>query len=186
MEKPQLNLMLDLETASTRPEAAILSIAIVPFNLDASEPAPEVPHHYEVINFASCFFEGDDIDKETQRRWMQQPVAAQLEIINRQGSHVRMAIRDAYNYLTYLSEQYELIIWSQGIDFDFPILEYAFEKYVESNKKPYSYWNKRDTRTIIKWSNVNSHDYVRTGTAHNALDDCRTQIKNVQAAYAKR
>ena len=117
--------MLDLETASTRPDAAILSIAIVPFSLDANEPAPEVDHYYEVIDMLSCWLEGDKADEATQEWWMRQDPRAKHELQSRQGIIVRTAIREAYNYLCYLAEQYELVIWSQGVDFDFPILEHA-------------------------------------------------------------
>ena len=182
----QLNLMLDLETASTRPDAAILSIAIVPFNLDTAEPAPEVDKYYEVVNLNSCFIEGDHFDRDTQEWWMRQDAKSKLEILSRQGGNIRMVINNAYIYLAYLAEQYELVVWSQGIDFDFPILEHAIKKYVEPKEMPYQYWNKRDVRTILKWCDVDYRNIERTGTAHNALDDCRTQIKNVQAAYAKR
>lgn len=185
MQKNELHLMLDLETASTQPNAAILSIAIVPFSPDASQPAPEVNTFYEVTNFASCLLEGDDIDKDTQRWWMRQDAAAKMEIIAHQGAPVRNVISDIYNHLCYLAEQYELVVWSQGIDFDFPILEHAIKKYVEPREMPYAYWNKRDVRTILKCSNVDYRNIERTGTAHNALDDCLTQIKNVQAAYSK-
>ena len=186
MQKPELNLMLDLETASTIPDAAIMSIAIVPFSLDAAEPAPEVDHYYEVINLGSCFLEGDYIDRDTQEWWMRQDPRAKHELLSRQGTLVCTAIREAYNYLCYLAEHYELVVWSQGIDFDFPILEHAIKKYVEPKEMPYQYWNKRDVRTILKWCDVDYRNIERTGTAHNALDDCRTQIKNVQAAYASK
>lgn len=178
--------MLDLETASTRPDAAILSIAIAPFNPDATQPAPEVNTFYEVINFVSCFLEGDHIDEDTQRWWMRQDAAAKMELLTYQGSPVRKVISDAYNYLCYLAEQYELVVWSQGIDFDFPIFEHAIKKYVDPNELPYKYWNKRDVRTVLRWHDIDCRSIERMGTAHNALDDCLTQIKNVQAAYAKR
>ena len=185
MNKPELNLMLDLETASTRPDAAILSIAIVPFNPDPAGPAPEVSSYYEVISLNSCFIEGDHFDRDTQEWWMRQDAAAKMEIINREGHPVRKVIRNVYCHLAYLAEQYELVVWSQGIDFDFPILEHAFKKYEGKDELPYKYWNKRDTRTILKWCGVDYRNIERTGTAHNALDDCMTQIKNVQAAFGK-
>lgn len=186
MQKTQLNLMLDLETASTRPDAAILSIAIVPFSLDANEPAPEVDHYYEVIDMLSCWLEGDKADEATQEWWMRQDPRAKHELQSRQGIIVRTAIREAYNYLCYLAEQYELVIWSQGVDFDFPILEHALCKYTECKELPYFYWNKMDVRTVLKLEGVDYRNIERTGTAHNALDDCYTQIKNVQTAYSKK
>lgn len=175
--------MLDLETASTRPDAAILSIAIVPFNLDSNIPAPEVDKFYEVINLASCFIEGDHFDRDTQEWWMRQDAKAKMEIVNHTSLSVRVAVREAYNYLCYLAEQYEIVVWSQGLDFDFPIFEHAVKKYVEPKEMPYKYWNKRDARTILKWCGVDYRNIERVGTPHNALSDCYTQIKNVQTAH---
>lgn len=178
--------MLDLETASTRPDAAILSIAIVPFSLDAAEPAPEVDHYYEVIDLGSCFLEGDYIDRDTQEWWMRQDPRAKHELLSRQGTLVRTAIREAYNYLCYLAEQYELVVWSQGIDFDFPILGHAIKKYVDPKEMPYNYWSKMDVRSILKWEGIDYRNIERKGIAHNALDDCKHQISLVHEAYAKR
>ena len=43
-----------------------------------------------------------------------------------------------------------------------------------------------DVRTVLKLEGVDYRNIERTGTAHNALDDCYTQIKNVQTAYSKK
>ena len=186
MEKPQLNLMFDLETASTRQDAIMLSIAIVPFNPNPAEPVPEVDHYYEVIDMISCWLEGDKPDEDTQQWWMRQDARAKMELINRQGKLVRSVMREVYNYLCYLAEQYELIVWSQGIDFDFPIFEHAINKYVEPKELPYKYYNKRDTRTILKWCGVDYRNFERKGIAHNALDDCKHQISLVHEAYKRK
>ena len=175
--------MLDLETASTRPDAAILSIAIVPFNLDGSVNTEM--KYVANVDLTSCFLEGDHIDADTQSWWLRQPPAARLQLLAAGKCTIRQAINEAYKYLAGLAEQYELIMYSRGMDFDFPILDHAMRKYAEPQELPYKYWNKRDVRTILATVGISKDDVPRVGDAHIAISDCLTQIAQVQAAYAK-
>ena len=183
-EAAPLHLMLDLETASTRPDAAILSIAIVPF-----EPLGEgrsADYCYCAnIDLTSCFLEGDHIDADTQSWWQRQSPAARIALLDASKCTIRRAITEAYNHLAGLAETRELVMYSRGIDFDFPILEHAIRKYVEPSEMPYKYWNKRDVRTILALAGVSKDDVPRVGDAHSAISDCLTQIAQVQYAMRK-
>lgn len=183
MQDKELHLMLDLETAAIAPDAAILSIAIVPFNLDGTVNT-EVKYVANV-DLTSCFLEGDRIDSDTQRWWLRQSPSARIQLLTAGKCPIRQAINEAYKYLAGLAEQYELVMYSRGMDFDFPILEHALHKYAEPQSMPYAYWNKRDVRTILATAGISKDDVPRVGDAHTALSDCYTQIAQVQAAYGK-
>lgn len=185
MEKTELHLMLDLETASTRQDAAILSIAIVPFEPTALDSTHYEESYQAAIDLTSCFMEGDHIDTDTQRWWMRQSPESRIQLLDSTKHPIRKAITEAYSYLCHLSETYELIMYSRGTDFDFPILEQAIIKYAEPSAMPYAYWNKRDVRTILAVAGLSKDDVPRVGNAHTALHDCLTQIAQVQAAYRK-
>lgn len=80
---------------------------------------------------------------------------------------------------------YKMKFYANGIQFDFPILEWAFA--VTEKKEPWKYWNLMDMRTIYQMVNFNTKDGKRIGEYHNALDDCKTQIwwmKNIMAGNA--
>ena len=186
MDKQDLHLMLDIETASIRQDAAILSIAIVPFNpMGENAPLDGMNTFHIAIDLTSCFLEGDHIDEDTQHWWQRQDPASRIALLKEKKFDVRHAIQETCFYLSYLAETHELVMYSRGIDFDFPILEHALRKYVDAKELPYKYWNKRDVRTILATAGVSKDDVPRVGNAHNALGDCLTQIAQVQYAMQK-
>ena len=109
---------------------------------------------------------------------MQDPKAI-AEIVKAEKVPVGTVINRAHTYLSNLAEQYEIVIWSRGMDFDFPKLEWCFRKFVEK-EPPYAYYNKRDVRTWVKERGVDELQIEFEGTKHNALHDCMHQIKLVQ------
>ena len=66
-KKPILDIMVDLETASTKEDAAILSWAMVPF--DRENKRYGFDYFYKLVNMTSCFMAGMDVDKGTQQWW---------------------------------------------------------------------------------------------------------------------
>ncbi len=186
MEKKDLHLMLDIETASTRQDAAILSIAIVPFDpMGEDAPLKGMNPFHTAIDLTSCFLEGDHIDADTQRWWQRQEPASRIALLKEKKFDVRHAIQETCFYLAHLAETHELVMYSRGMDFDFPILEHALRKYVDVKELPYKYWDKRDVRTILATAGVSRDDVPRVGHAHDALGDCLTQIAQVQCAMRK-
>lgn len=188
-EKIRLDVMIDLETTSCKPNAGILSISAIPFTI-TGEPLPEADPmllaagndglHFNV-NLLSCFMEGFDFDKETQEWWVKQHFSVKQSFY-KTPLMIRDAIEQLHTWLNGWNDQYNLILWSKGTDFDFPILEHCFEKY--GLKTPYLYWNKRDVRTYIADYPEARKLAFSEGKAHNSLDDCRHQIEQVRLAYS--
>lgn len=174
-KKPRLDVMVDMETVSLKENAGILSLALVPFNKDGLENE----YLYFVVDLTSCFMAGMDMTG-CQEWWMKQDPKAIAEIVKAEKTPIAMVINSAHTYLSNLAEQYELVIWSRGMDFDFPKLEWCFRKFVEK-EPPYAYYNKRDVRTWVKELGIDESKIEFVGTKHNALDDCKHQIKLVQA-----
>lgn len=177
---PELHIMLDIETCALEENAAILSIALMPFSLDET-PAPE--SLYMVVDTMSCFMAGMAMTT-SQQWWTQQPAAARMELLHAEKKPIDTVFREIHSYLSALAENHTLVMWSRGLNFDLPKFEYCYRRFVEK-PLPYNYWSVADVRTALRMSAVNHHDIEFVGTRHNALDDCRHQIKLVQAAFAK-
>ena len=89
-KKPILNIMVDLETASTKENAAILSWAMVPFFTDGTEVCDTDAFRLSV-SLTSCFLAGMDIDKDTQDWWVNQDPMARWAILGA-GEEVKFNI----------------------------------------------------------------------------------------------
>lgn len=177
---PRLDLMIDMETVSNAENAGILSLAILPFSKENETTDKE--SFYKVIDLASCYMAGMNM-VGCQEWWMKQDPKAVSAIVNEpKKDSISSVINAAYTYLSALAEQYELIIWSRGTDYDFPKLEWCIRKFVEK-EMPYKYYNKRDVRTWIKETGLDESQFEFTGVKHNALDDCLHQVKLLCASF---
>ena len=181
MEKKQiLNIMVDLETASIKENAAILSWAMVAFTTDGSEC--DIEPFYKTINLTSCFMTGMSIEQDTQDWWMKQSPESRAVILMSEGEDILPVTREAYCWLSALAEKYDLYMWCRGIDFDLPKIEWCFRKFLEQNA-PYKYFHKMDVRTVLEFMQIDQSAFSFEGVKHNSVDDCRHDIKMVQAAY---
>jgi hypothetical protein len=181
MEKKQiLNIMVDLETASIKENAAILSWAMVAFTTDGSEC--DIEPFYKTVNLTSCFMTGMSIEQDTQDWWLKQSPESRAVILMSEGEDILPVTREAYCWLSALAEKYDLYMWCRGIDFDLPKIEWCFRIFLEQNA-PYKYSHKMDVRTVLKFMQIDQTQFQFEGVKHNALHDCRHDIKMVQAAY---
>lgn len=173
----KINVVVDIETLSLRPDAAIISIAAVPFMLDKESldnndkygytgvPAfdemtkdiscpEEYAPFYETIDATSCAMAGLAFDMETVKFWSEMPDEAKSAIMEKPRVSIRQALEDFVAYLENLKAQHktdELIIWIQGSDFDIPVLKNAMYKVLGLTPEtlPWRYRNIRDARTFM-------------------------------------
>ena len=183
-KKPVLNIMVDLETASTKENAAILSWAMVPFIADGGECG--IDPFYMTVNLASCFMAGMDFDRSTQDWWIEQDAEARAEVMKGGESNILSVTRNAFCWLSSLSESYDLYMWCRGIDFDLPKMEWCFRKFVEKSSGdegfPYKFSHKMDVRTVLKFMDIDQSQFEFEGIKHHSVDDCNHDIKMVQKA----
>lgn len=171
-----MEVMLDLETLSVNPNAAILTIGAIKWNRRGPLlPMRELPQFYRRIELKSCVEVGREINEGTKKWWSEQSKEAQYEVF---GHPDRIPLKQA---LEEFKEWYgfSTSVWANGDDFDCVILsESARACNVEV---PWKFWQTRDVRTLYDLGNVKKRDLPNNG-AHNALDDCYNQIIGVKRA----
>ena len=182
--KERLDVMMDMETADLAETSAILEIALIPFHMDGSEAKEEIFHEY--IDLTSCFLEGMTFSRDTQEAWMKWDTRAKHDLQTSEKTPIRSAISESYNFLNYLNEKYELHLWCRGKNFDIPKYEYCVRTLLERKEMPYKFYHTEDARDYAHTFNVHSGDIPFEGNLHCAFDDCRHQIKQVQAAYKRK
>jgi hypothetical protein len=176
------DVMIDLETLSTRNNAIILVIAGIKFRRnDPDIPLEKIPPRYTFyrkIDIDSCKEIGLHYDKLTEDWWKTQSE----EVYNEAFLGDRIKIKQALFEFTqwFNQEPTGTKIWSQGANFDIPILDEAYRRC--GLEPPWKFWLVRDTRTIYDIANIYSKDFP-AGNEHNALSDCWRQIHGVKKAF---
>lgn len=166
------HIMVDLETLSTRPNAAILSIGAVGLD-DETEDREQF---YCVIDDSSIDGEKFDICAETIQWWMNQSEEARAEF-KKADKGIVEALEDFAQFV----RQYDApLIWGCGSDFDNVILTNAYE--LSGLEAPWEFWQNRCYRTI-KRCFQQVVPPKREGVHHNALDDAEYQATHLVSIF---
>lgn len=129
---------------------------------------------YERITLTSCFMRGMSIEEDTQKWWMEQNSEARSELMFQPSKDITNVLQSFIDYCNELTRngEHELILWSQGTDFDARILGHAIEN-VLGVPRPWKYNMIRDARTYIL-ENIPSYDDIppiEGLVKHHALHD---------------
>lgn len=170
------HICIDLETLSTRSNAVIVTIAAVKFNF-TSDKTETLCVNVNPIEGKQL---GLHISKETLDWWrVQKPEAC------RAWQTSRMGLSEALDELdVFCGDAKHTHFWSQGINFDFPILESSYD--VLGRQEPWKFWNLHDMRTAFYLAGMDTKTEDRIGTYHNAIDDCLTQIMWLKKALGSK
>lgn len=175
MAKNYEHTMLDLETLGTKPGCAILSIGAVEFDIETGNTGREF---YQKVNLRSCIDAGLDIDPDTLLWWMNQDESAR-QVFN---NEYLASLRDALKYFSDFCNP-NTQIWGNSASFDCGILSEVYNK--TSIPIPWKFYNERDVRTLVSFDPKIKKDMVFEGVKHNAVDDCRHQIKYCSEIWKK-
>jgi hypothetical protein len=166
------DIMIDLETLATSPDATVLSIGAVKFDPFGDElNDAQMDSFYLRVDLDSCDRLGLVTSDSTIAWWAQQSQEAQDEAFNPEG---RVDIVDAMNQL-YKFCWGAKRVWSNGAGFDVVIMEHIYRKI--NKAYPWSYWAVRDCRTIYDLGIEANRPPV---LKHHALEDAWNQAVGVQ------
>lgn len=156
------NIALDIETLSLQPTAAIIAIAAKSFTFDEPVDATSSrPGISVIVNAASCAMFGLHFDMQTVKWWQRQSVDAKKPYTELTGSVISiqkaLGLLDAYvNEIRAESPSGDILVWTQGTDFDIPILNNAYHQVFDimiggkkQNTLPWRHHELRDARTFI-------------------------------------
>jgi hypothetical protein len=172
--------IIDIETLSTLPNAIILTIGAIKFNrFEKLKEFDDYETLYMRINIESCKKVGLKSESDTIKWWKEQNKNVKYEAINNPD---RKSLEEALHELSKFvaNSQY---IWSQG-SFDSVILENAYRAC--SIDIPWKFWNIRDSRTLFDIAKIDLKmiEYKKD-SAHNALIDCYRQLIATANAFQK-
>jgi DNA polymerase III epsilon subunit-like protein len=171
------DIMIDLETLATSPDAAILTIGAVkfdPFGDELSEP--NMDKFYVRVDLDSCDRLNLNVNEDTINWWASQSKEAQEEAFSPDN---RIDIADAFNQL-YKFCWGAKRVWSHGASFDVVICEHVFNKLQKA--VPWSFWQVRCTRTLF---DIGINPERPPVLKHHALEDAWNQAVGVQNVFKK-
>jgi hypothetical protein len=158
------DIMIDLETCGTGPDACILTIAAQCFDPLVRQPHKQLRSYYARISIDSQ--PDRNIEQSTIDWWATQPAAAKDEAFGEEG---RIPLAQALEELGVLIWQSKHF-WALGPTFDATILEHAYKSH--NINMPWKYYSVRDSRTVYSLCpSLNKYP-----ASHHALEDCRRQI----------
>ena len=194
MSKQTINIALDIETLSTQPTAAIISIAAKCFSFEGDQPIDSYGNFFTLVNASTCAMYGLHVDMDTVGWWSKQSADAKrwhLECggVSTSIKSALLSLRDYYDGLKDEFPNANILIWCQGTDFDIPIIRNAFHE-VLGTDVPWPHSSVRDSRTFINgivgllypdiekpYSIIpDNPDWKK----HDAISDCSQLIWNVR------
>ena len=169
------HVMIDLETLGTTASAVILSIGAVKFDLQ-SELVDDAGF-YASVSVDSNLDLGRRIQEDTLLWWLKQSAAAQ-SVFHETKIPLDTALIDLSDWIG--TDDY--LVWSNGADFDLPMLAHAYSQL--QIETPWKFFNSRCVRTYKNLPGAKAAKFPATGVKHNALSDAVNQVKQVQAIHA--
>lgn len=171
-----MDVMLDIETLSTRPESVIVTIGAVKFDPWGEDVDTDNGLYYR-INVDEQLALDRHVLESTVEWWGTQPEDVREEALG-EGNRVSLdeMTRGLNKFLVGIDN-----IWCQGPAFDIVILENLYRQL--SKPTPWQFWQIRDSRTLF---GVHGDPREKDRkAAHNALMDCYYQAIGVQQVYKK-
>lgn len=170
------HIVLDLETLSTQPNAAIASIGAVALNADGgfvSEFHVAVdagaPQHLRHVCANTCAW------------WDKQSEDAKLGSIHAPNPKLPHQALEAFTAWVLLhADPTKVKVWGNGSSFDNVILSSLYADYPDL-VRPWTYWNDRDMRTVLDLHPQAKNVGEFEGVKHNALHDARHEAKQLAA-----
>lgn len=171
-----MHIMVDIETLATTADAAVVSIGAVKFDLTSDQFDDKA--FYSVISMESNMDWDRHIDADTMRWWMDQsPEARNIFAPSTPKTGLVEALED---FAAWYGDPNQCI-WSNGANFDEPILAHAF--YHCRVPLPWKFWNVRCMRTYKNLPGAKDIVLPREGTHHNAMDDALHQARLLQMIH---
>lgn len=167
------NIMVDMETLGTTADAVIVSIGAIKFDLDG---AIDDAGFYASISIDSNHEAKRKISEDTFLWWLKQGPAAQ-SVFHESKQTLKAALIDLADWIGH--DDY--IMWSNGADFDLPMLAHAYSCF--AMEPPWKFWNSRCFRTYKNLPGAKKFSVPHAGVKHNALSDAHNQVQTLQAIH---
>jgi hypothetical protein len=176
-----MDIMVDIETLGTGPDAAIISIGVMAFTFDGDEIKKQ---KWNVIAESNSEF-NRTMQLKTAMWWLKQSKEAQDALFTPEPIALNIALQELQTFVKEnLGDKNGM--WANGATFDLVILRNAFNAC--KIKCPWSYRQEfcmRPLRYLGKKVGLVFSEYKLAGLVHDALADTEMQVTYVKDVYNK-
>jgi hypothetical protein len=177
-----IDLMLDAESLGNIPGCVVTQVTIVPFNINGSEQ--EGCYIFDrKLHIGEQIAMGLEVDSDTLAWWMQQDAEVRKQVMTG-TQEVRFFCKDLELYIAgVVASHKEYRIWSTSAKVDFGCVPVLFKRV--QHPYPIYHRSERCARTFLEMTKLR-HPKMKLPkgvTTHNAEDDCKRQIADLQCAY---
>ena len=165
------DVMVDLETLGTTPETPIVSIGAVFFDLEKKVLGPTF---YMILDVSEQIERGRKPTGDTLKWWFQQSDAAK-KVFHDQAKPAQLVLQTFVQWYK-ANNPKKAFVWGNGSTFDVSIMENILRDY--KIEVPWGYNKIMDLRTYKRFQ-AKGTSVTKSGVAHNALDDARSQAQFV-------
>jgi 3' exoribonuclease, RNase T-like len=168
------HIMVDCESLGTIASAVIMSIGAVRFDLVTGKIDDN--GFYSSVTIESNLDLGRRIQEDTLLWWLKQEVAAQ-QVFHEGKVELATALSEFSDWVG----KDDNIMWSNGADFDLPMLAHAYNQV--GIETPWKFWNSRCFRTYKNLPGAKDIRAEAIGVKHNALSDAYQQAQTLCAIH---
>lgn len=172
--------MIDIETLGRTPGCAIIQIAAVPFNINTGKISKDI--------FKMSIGKGPQLKNgftscPNTIKWWNKENKKLFEELSSSKNHYVLVGRKFQQYFRSLIGHQKIRVWGNSNRFDLGIIEGWYQKSI-GNTTFQPFWNtwlENDCKTLTNLKPLIKKNMTFIGTKHNAIDDCKHQIKYCHA-----
>lgn len=172
------DIMLDLETLGTGPNAAVIAIGACFFDIQTRHIGATF---YCTLKLEDVVRGGGEMDARTVLWWLAQSDDARRAIYAEQEGSARTpthALTEFSHFITDNSTEPPRM-WGNGSNFDNVILASMYQRH--GMELPWEFWNDRCYRTVKAMHPDGQINLERNDTKHHALEDALHQTRTLIA-----
>lgn len=178
-----INYMVDLETLSPTPNAHVLEISFLRFDIETGE----IDYNDSVIERFGLKSQNRESNAETIKWWLDKNQNYFMELC----SHVpEKSVHDVVLsiwmklFLLRADRRNKIAIWNTG-SFDVDILNNVYKQKTGSNDSLIRFYEIRDVRSIRQIGDMFNLNDNNVEATHNAKEDCIRQIEYITKVVKK-
>ena len=173
--------MIDLETMSTKPDAAIVSIGAVEFGPDFEQIGDPF---YTPISLHSCKTYGLHIEQSTVDWWAAQPAETRAHWEVADAPDLTDGLKAFQDWLwSRAGNRKNVCPWGNGADFDMVITRNGFN--AVGAEEPWMFYNVHCFRTVKNMYPLSAGEVPARSGAHRADADAVYQLDYLRAIARK-
>lgn len=179
------DIMIDIETVGRDPGCGIIQIAAVPFNMNTGAISKNTFKMSINLDHQLKSGKGFTYSSNTYKWWMKENPNLFKKLSKSKNTYNQVG-KEFQKWFKSLKDNQKIRVWGNSNRFDIGIIDGWYRKAIGFKFQPFwNTWLERDVRTLAMLAPDIKKNTRFVGIKHNAIDDCKHQIKYCRAIVRK-